>query len=151
MEDNYLKAYKEVTEILKYVPKESVEKIPFEIRKMFETKMDAKYDFKVDINKNFQEQVLLDETKAILANIFRDYWATPYQKERIKAKEQYDRKKTEEEKKEKYDFEEIFKKRKIENISLESESIDNKLPIEIKKESFYKKIFSLFKRIFHIK
>ena len=34
-------------------------------------------------------------TKAILANIFRDYWAAPYQKERIEAKEKYDLKKLE--------------------------------------------------------
>ena len=58
-------------------------------------KMDENYDFKVDINKSFEEQNLLDETKAILANIFRDYWATPYQKERIEAKEKYDRQKDE--------------------------------------------------------
>ena len=66
----------------------------------FKAKMDVNYDFKVDINKSFEEQVLLDETKAILANIFRDYWATPYQRERIEAKEKYDRQKAEEEKRE---------------------------------------------------
>lgn len=49
--------------------------------------MDKNCEFKVDINKSFEEQEILDETKAILANIFRDYWATPYQKERIEAKE----------------------------------------------------------------
>ena len=36
MEDNYSKAYKEIVEILKYVPEESVNKIPQEMRKMFE-------------------------------------------------------------------------------------------------------------------
>ena len=93
MEDNYSKAYKEVIEILNYVPQESVNKIPQTMIDTFKAKMDVNYDFKVDINKSFEEQVLLDETKAILANIFRDYWATPYQRERIEAKEKYDRQK----------------------------------------------------------
>ena len=99
MEDNYPKAYKEVIEILKYVPQESVNKIPNEMLETFKIKMDNNYNFSIDINKKLEEQNLLDETKAILANIFRDYWATDYQRERIKAKENYDRQKIEEEKK----------------------------------------------------
>ena len=98
MNDNYNKAYEEILEILKYMPKESVNKIPNQMIYTFKTKMDKNYNFSIDINKSFEEQNLLDETKAILANIFRDYWATPYQKERIEAKERYDRQKLEKEK-----------------------------------------------------
>ena len=113
MEDNYPKAYKEVMKILNFVPKESVEKIPRTMIDTFEAKMDKDYDFKVDINKSFEEQNLLEETKAIFANIFRDYWATPYQKERIKAKEKYDRQKIEYEKKKKYNTDDIFKNKEL--------------------------------------
>ncbi len=102
MKGNYSKAYKEVIEILKYLPKQSVEKIPSNIIETFKIKMDQNYEFPVDIAKSFEEQKLLEETKAILANIFRDYWATPYQKERIIAKENYDRQKDEEEKRQVY-------------------------------------------------
>lgn len=91
MKDNYPKAYKEVIEILNYMPQESVNKIPQTMIDTFKTKMDVNYDFKVDINKSFEQQNLLDETKAILANIFRDYWATQYQKERIEAKDEENR------------------------------------------------------------
>lgn len=93
MNDTYSKAYKEVIEILNYVPQESVSKIPQTMTDTFQVKMDKDYDFQVDINKSFEEQEILEERKAILANIFRDYWATHYQKERIEAKEKYDRKK----------------------------------------------------------
>ena len=72
MEDNYQKAYKEILEILKYVPEESVKKIPQEMRDMFEKEQLKTYDFQIDTNKTFEEQELLEETKAILANIFRD-------------------------------------------------------------------------------
>ncbi len=45
MGDNYSKAYKEVIEILNFVPKESVDKIPQTIIDTFKAKMDQNYDF----------------------------------------------------------------------------------------------------------
>ena len=152
MENNYPKAYKEVIEILKYVPKESVDKIPQTMIDTFNAKMDNNYNFSIDINKSFEEQELLEETKAIFANIFRDYWATPYQKERIQAKERYDRQKIEEEKSAKYNSD-IFKTREIDKTEKEvkeKNTNSNNLPIEIKKEKFYEKIINFFKKIFHI-
>lgn len=145
MEDNS-KAYKEVMEILKFVPQDSVNKIPKTMLEVFKAKMDKDWKFTVNINKSFEEQDLLDETKAIFANIFRDYWATPYQKERIMAKEKYDRQKIEKEKLEKYNPNDLFKKTKTNE---EKAEISN-LPIEVKKENFYEKIINFFKKIFHI-
>lgn len=150
MEDNYAKAYKEVIEILNFVPKESVDKIPETMLEVFKTKMDKDWGFKVDINKSFDEQNLLDETKAIFANIFRDYWATPYQKERIEAKERYDRQKIEEEKKNKYNPDDIFKKKQLTKEIENTENYAEKLPIEVKKENFYQRIIKFFKNFFHI-
>ena len=150
MEDNYPKAYKEVIEILNYVPKESVDKIPQTMLDTFKTKMDKEYDFTVDVNKCFEEQDILEETKAIFANIFRDYWATPYQKERIEAKEKYDRQKLEEEKMKKYNPEDIFKKKQQINESKTVENYNENLPMEVKKDSFYIKIINFFKKFFHI-
>ena len=153
MEDNYSKAYKEVMEILNFVPKESVDKIPQTMIDTFKAKMDNDYDFKVDINKSFEEQDLLEETKAIFANIFRDYWATPYQKERIEAKEKSDRQKLEEEKAQKYNPDDIFKKKTAESVieNTEKDTIEiSNLPIEVKKEKFYEKIINFFKRIFNV-
>lgn len=151
MENNYPKAYKEVIEILKYVPQESVNKIPQTMIDTFKAKMDKDYDFKIDLSKSFEEQDLLDETKAIFANIFRDYWATPYQKERIVAKEKYDRQKAEEEKRNLYNADNIFKKKEI-NVEDENnkQELNNNLPIEVKKEKFYEKIINFFKKLFHL-
>lgn len=152
MENNYPKAYKEVIEILKYVPKESVKKIPQTMIDTFNAKMNNTYNFSIDINKSFEEQELLDETKAILANIFRDYWATQYQKERIQAKERHDREKIEEEKREKYNSD-IFKAKesnKTENDSSKYAINNSNLPIEVKKERFYEKIINFFRRFFKV-
>lgn len=94
----YAMAYTEVVEILKHVSDEDVKKIPEEKLEFYKSNMDNEYKYKIDITKKFEEQEMSDITKAILANIFRDYWATPYQKERILAKEKYDLNKLEEEK-----------------------------------------------------
>ena len=151
MENNYPKAYKEVIEILNYVPQESVNKIPQTMLDTFKAKMDKSYNFQVDINKSFEEQNLLDETKAIFANIFRDYWATSYQKKRIETKEKYDRQKAEEEKREQYNPNDIFKKKQEDNEKDENiQTVNNNLPIEVKKEKFYEKIVNFFKKLFHL-
>lgn len=140
----YAMAYKEVVEILKYVPDEDVKKIPKEKLEFYKNNMDNDYDYKLDMTKEFEKQEMSDITKAILANIFRDYWATPYQKERIEVKEKYDLEKLEEEKKEKYNPDDIFKKHK------EEKAIENtNLPIEVKKETFFKKLISFIKRLFN--
>lgn len=138
----YSKAYTEVLEILKYVPKESVNKIPKNMLEMFKIKQDTNYNFKIDTNKSFEEQKLLDETKAIFSNIFRDYWATPYQRERILAKEEYDRKILEEEKRQKYNPDDIFKDRANKEATI--------LPVEVKKERFYQRFINFLKRILKI-
>lgn len=139
----YAMAYKEIIEILKYVPDEDVLKIPKEKLDFYKKNMDINYNYKIDEKKEFEDQQISDITKAILANIFRDYWATEYQKERIKAKEKYDIEKMEEEKARKYNSDNIFKIKNTGNIVTNTE-----LPVEIKKEKFFKKLISYVKTIF---
>ena len=140
----YAMAYTEVIEILKHVPDEDINKIPKEKLEFYKTNMDNEYNYKLDMTKEFEEQEISDITKAILANIFRDYWATPYQKERIEAKEKYDIEKLEEEKREQYNPDNIFKNNKEETV------VENtNLPVEIKKETFFKKLISFIKGLFN--
>lgn len=145
----YAMAYKEVIEILKYVPEEDVVKIPQEKLDFYKENMDTSYNYKIDEEKEFEEQEMLEITKAILANIFRDYWATPYQKARIEAKEKYDLEQLEKEKREKYNPDDIFNKKQKEIKVQQSYDIE-KLPVIAKKEKFYKKIIKFFKKFFYI-
>ena len=140
----YAMAYTEVIEILKYVPDKDVKKIPEEKLEFYKANMDNEYIYKLDMTKEFKEQEMSDITKAVLANIFIDYWATPYQKERIEAKEKYDLEKLEEEKREKYNPDNIFKN-KQKTIVVENTN----LPVEIKKETFFKKLISFIKGLFN--
>ena len=150
MEDNYKKAYKEIIEVLKYVPKENVDQIPKEMLEMFEDEQDKEYVFKVDTTKPFEEQKLLEETKAIFSNIFRDYWANDYQKKKIIEKENADRIEWEKEKYVKYNPKNLFKNRQK---NFNNQNINNKINVDlpiVKKENLFKnlinKIFKYLKR-----
>lgn len=157
-EDNYSKAYKEIVEILKYVPEECVNKIPKEMRDMFEGEQLKTYNFEIDTEKLFEEQELLEETKAILANIFRDYWATDYQKARIIEKENQDREEWERQKREKYNPNDIFKNRNIatndNNISQDiqeqlNDEYNKNLPMEGQKQNIFQKLLCFIKKLIH--
>lgn len=150
--ENYPKAYTEVLEILKYMPKDDVDKIPKKILDTFEYKKDINYNFTIDENQDFSKLKILDETEAIMINIFKDYWATPEQRTKIQAKMQNDIKIIEEEKKAKFNSD-VFKKK--ENAELENEvqkdnNINNNLPMEVKKQKFYEKVISFIKKVLKI-
>lgn len=154
MEDNYAKAYKEIVEILKYVPKESVNKIPKEMRDMFETEQLKTYNFQIDTGKTFEEQELLEETKAIFANIFRDYWATDYQKDKIIEKENQDREEYERQKREIYNPNDIFKnKNTLTNNKNFQEQLNEKynknLPMKVQKQNIFQRLISFIKKLIH--
>ena len=77
--------------------------------------------------------------------MFRDYWATPYQKEKIIAKQNYERQKLEQQKFEKYNPERIFENKR-QPIIEEIKNINSM--IEVKVEKWYQKIFKLIKNLF---
>lgn len=141
VKENYACAYKEVIELLKYFSLEDVKKIPEDLLKVFLVNMDEDYKFTVDEGKTFEEQTLLEETKVIFAIIFRDYWATDYQRQRILAKEENDRRKMEEAKAKKYNTENLFKKKEI---TMPAEN----LPVKLEEKSILSKIIDKIKNIF---
>jgi len=141
----YANAYKEVIEILKHVSKEDYDKIPEEKIKLFETNANNDYSFTYDINKTLDEQNVSKKAKTIIAILFRDYWATDIQREKIKAKEQYDRKLKEEQSREIYNPDNIFKKKE----ALEESKPENSNSlIQYKEFSFFKKIIAKIKCFF---
>lgn len=134
------KSYKEVLTYLSLLPVSELKKIPKEKLEIYVKYMDNSYDYKIDNNKPIQEQDMMEETKAILSNIFRDYFANDYQKQRILAKEKSDLQKIEQIKKEKYDPYKILEKR-------------NKNKVEIKelvvyKHSYLKELIKKIKKLF---
>ena len=84
-------AYKEVYEILKYIPEQDLKKIPNEIINKIEKNMDESYEFEVTEFDDFQKQKMLKETECILAIFYRDYWANEYERKIIIENEEKDR------------------------------------------------------------
>lgn len=84
----YANAYTEVLDILKYISKEDYEKIPKSKIKVFEENSNKNYNFTYDENKTLDEQNVSEITKAIIAILFRDYWATKEQRYVIIKKQQ---------------------------------------------------------------
>lgn len=84
MEDNYPKAYKELYEILKNISSEDLSKIPKEVMRAIIDKKDDDYEF--DFNGDIDNSNLLEETRDLLAVIYKNYWTTPEERKRIEAK-----------------------------------------------------------------
>ena len=142
MNEIYANAYQEVIEVLKYTKKEDLIKIPKFKIDMYKKYMNKNNGFKIDKTKSLEEQDISNEAKAILANLYKDYWATDYEKQRIEAKENYD---LEQIAKEKYSTDNLFKKREV---KAEAISHNENSMIIAKKEKWYKKIFNSIKKFF---
>ena len=139
----YANAYSEVLEVLRNMSESDINKIPNDIIEMFKENSNKLHDFRYDFNKNFKEQNISKRAKMILAIIFRDYWASPSQKEIIVARQNFERDRIEMQKQEKYNINNIFKKNEIKkDIKTEEIQITNY------KESIIKKIINKIKKIF---
>lgn len=88
--EDYEKAYVEVIEILKYLPKENIKKIPNNLINEMENNKQKQYKFTLDRTKKINIQIS-DVAKAILANIYRDYLASEYERKIVMAKEKRNR------------------------------------------------------------
>lgn len=145
----YANAYTEVLEILSKMSKNDYNKIPRDMIQVFEIYSNKEYDFEYDFKKDFDQQGISKRAKLILAILFRDYWANDNQREKIIAKQNYDRQKLEEEKRKIYNTD-IFKNK--EN-NIETDGIDN-IPEQVNmiqyehKKSIIKKIINKLKSIF---
>ena len=90
--NNRKNAYKEVYTILQELNEEEYNKIPPEIIEAISANM----------NEELKDHQMLPETKAILFNLFRDYLATPEQKEKIIRMQNEERQKNEIKKQKQY-------------------------------------------------
>lgn len=116
MNNTYAKAYTEVLTILKELPREEYDKIPEEEIKFYKDNCDKDYEFKIDSKIPLQEQEISRKANAILVSIFRDYFATEKQKEKLKNILNYNFVEEEKIKQQKYNVDDIFKNRKKEEL-----------------------------------
>lgn len=147
----YAKAYTEVLEIIKYFPKEEYAKIPLEKIEFYKNNMDKNYKFSINTEIDLSEQNISAEANAIIVNLFIDYFATEEQKVTINEILILNQKKEEQEKREKYNPNNILKHEKNqENANIEiAEKITNNQLVEYK-ESFFTRFKMFIFKILHI-
>lgn len=142
------KAYREIYEILKYIPQEQVEKLPDEFTDFIEKHMARTYSYEIKNIQEFDNQEMLEETRIILAILYRDYWAEPERKQEIIERDnkqiQEHEEKQEAEKKQQAEMEAI-QKATIEQQNIENKQLTDLVPY---KESFIKKMLNKIKRWF---
>lgn len=132
---NYSKVYKELDEIFKYLPQEILNKIPIELISKIKEEKDEQYEYEVIHIADFRNQEMLKETRAILAILYRDYWASEEERKEIIEQEKKEFLEKEEKKKEKQNSNNIFG---------EQESIEENVSqaIIVYKESLFRKIIN---------
>ena len=106
----YANAYKELIEILKYLPKEEYDKLPQEIVNKFYKEANYYYDFEYNPEKSIQDQHVSEISQAIIGVLYRDYWASEEEKNEILKNEQIEYSQSEEKKRKLYNPDNIFKK-----------------------------------------
>lgn len=141
MDIEYKRAFTEVDEIFKLLPIDLLSKIPPKFRQIVSENKDK--DYRVKIEEPLEEKNLKKETIVILGLIYRDFIASPEEKQQLQLKEAEDLKRIEEEMQKQYDINKIFDKRKSQQVEQNATEL-----IVYKEPSFIKKFFNLIKGIF---
>lgn len=105
----FAEASAEINEILKYMPKEEVEKIPSKLREFFREISSKDYVTNINPNMPLDKQQIKEKTKDIIALIYRNYWCSEEERKELDQKLIENDKKFEEELREKYNPDNIFK------------------------------------------
>ena len=147
--EKYAKAYTEVVEIISHFPKEEYEKIPEEKIEFYKNNMDKNYIFKINPDIDLAEQNISKEANAIIIMLYKEYFATEEQKEKIDKILAENSRKEELEKSKRYNPDDLFKKRSKNEIIENTESDDNNSLIEYK-ENFFTKLKKFIFKLLHI-
>lgn len=142
-EKEYRCAYKEVVTILDVFSEEIGDLIPNDKIEFYKSNMDMNHEFEFDDTKEILEQNILYPTRCILANLFRDYIATEEDRAEILKEEQEELNQIEEEKRKKYNPDDIFKnnpKPKVETTKIEVAEIQTDLALPDENITWFEKI-----------
>ncbi len=149
MKEEYRIAFTEVNEIMKLMPIELINKIPSKFREMIEEEKDNNYI--PDIKEPIEKCKLKNETIIILGLIYRDFLCSQDERKKLQEKDARELQKVKkdiEEMREKYNPDDIFKKKNQNNMEESNAKEENTSMVVVQEEKWYEKIFNLIKRIF---
>ena len=139
MENVYRQAFAEVLEVLKNSNQNIIEKIPEKFIAFLNKNKDNDYIVNIDFFDKNWENFVKKETRAILALIYRDYIVSSEERKKLLVEENEEQIKIENELREKYNPDDIFRKKN---------EIQETTMLVVKKEKWYKKIFNIIKNLF---
>ena len=143
--EKYRNAFSEVSIILEHLRKEDYDKISKETIDAIENNKNRDYEFFLKENVELKDQNLMPETRAILFNLFYDFYADEKQKSLIHDIWRAERRKDELEKQGKYDID-VFKDN---NSSNDKEEVQSDSVALTKKDcNIFIKILNKLKSIF---
>ena len=135
-------AFADVSIIIQMMPKTMRQKINTNFIRFIESNKGTEYKSYINKNIPLKNQNLTENTKTLLALIYRDYLCSTSMREELLLKEQQEIEEIEEEKRKKYAIE--FKNsKKIQNKTEKDNSL-----VVYKKENIIQKLFNKIKEIF---
>ena len=146
MERVYEEAFAEVDEVLKLMPIDLLSKIPVKFRQTISENKATNYN--VIIQEPLEEQKLKKETIVILGLIYRDFLASPEEREQLQLKDAEELKRIEQKMQEQYNMENIFEKRKK---NKKPTKLEGGLSTDLtlyKEPGFFRKFFDMIRGIF---
>ena len=144
MKEVYREAFSEIDEIFKLMPISFINKIPIKFRNMIHNEKSKEYQ--PIIEEPLENYTLKDETIIILSLIYSDFLCCKEEKERLKIRDAQRMKEVEEELREKYNVDNLFKNRQK---AQEDEQVQtNNSLLVIEEEKWYKKLFNIIKKLF---
>jgi hypothetical protein len=148
----YEKCLVQLYEVLNHLEEAEYNKLPEELLEAIKQHKDNSYDWKYDESKGLKEQNLNRNTIIMLSYINSEYLLNEDEKALMEKIYELNEKKIEEEKREKYNPDNIFGNRKndIQNKNLDENNIEKeeKALIEIKEQKWYQKVINYIKSIF---
>ncbi len=144
MKEVYREAFSEIDEIFKLMPISFINKIPIKFRNMIHNEKSKEYQ--PIIEEPLENYTLKDETIIILSLIYRDFLCSKEEKEKLKLRDTQRMKEVEDELREKYNIDNLFKNRQK---AQEDEQVQtNNSLLVIEEEKWYKKLFNIIKKLF---
>ena len=144
MNQNYEEAYVEVLDIINHMNTKDIAKVSKKFINFLKNNASKEYMCKLDYSKKLKDMELRNETKGLLAIMYRDYWASEEEKQRIQRKFYTNNEKCQEELRKKYNTNELFKNR-VNNNEIVNEKVEL---IEYKEIKWYKRIINKILKIF---
>ena len=147
-------SFTEVYDIIMHFEKDMYSKIPPKFLNLVKQNRDMNYKVNIDYNKNLNEQNLLQKTKIILSLIYIDFLCSPEQRNELIEKDKIELELEEKLLREKYNHDNIFKKKKTNIVEKDNEkkkAITENIQMTIYKDSIFKSIINSILRFFHIK